>query len=477
MAYGTEKGGSSTGPADVAVDTVSGSDYQRVKLVDGTEGNATGIPGGAGGLLVDLGANNDVTVTGSVTATVASTTVTGTVAVTQSGTWDEVGINDSGNSITVDDGAGSLTVDGSVTAVSGTAANLKAEVVGTGTFAVQADTELTTADLDTGAGTDTRAVVGIVGSKSGGGELIPGDITNGLDVDVTRLPALVAGTAAIGKLAANDGVDIGDVTINNSTGGSAVNVQDGGNSLTVDYATTGSGTATGALRVELANNGTGVLATVGAVTAITNAVTVNAHAVTNAGTFATQTVVGGLTQGVVDETGASAVDAAAVGGGTPHDAVDSGNPLKIGGYAKAAAPTDVSGDGDRVNAWYLRNGAQAQVLTAAGALIGGDAANGLDVDITRQQGAGTGASAQVTVTNSSTTIIAARAARRTVLITNKQTVAVSVDASGGAAVYATHYVLDPGASLTLETAGAVTGITSAAYSASGDAKVHTIELY
>lgn len=32
----------------------------------------------------------------------ASTTITGTVAVTQSGTWDEVGINDSGNSITVD---------------------------------------------------------------------------------------------------------------------------------------------------------------------------------------------------------------------------------------------------------------------------------------------------------------------------------------------------------------------------------------
>ena len=33
-----------------------------------------------------------------------STTVTGTVSVTQSGTWDEVGINDSGNSITVDNG-------------------------------------------------------------------------------------------------------------------------------------------------------------------------------------------------------------------------------------------------------------------------------------------------------------------------------------------------------------------------------------
>jgi hypothetical protein len=42
--------------------------------------------------------------------------VSGTVAVTQSGTWDEVGINDSGNSITVDDGGGSLTVDGTFTA-------------------------------------------------------------------------------------------------------------------------------------------------------------------------------------------------------------------------------------------------------------------------------------------------------------------------------------------------------------------------
>ena len=42
-----------------------------------------------------------------------------TIAVTQSGTWDEVGINDSGNSITVDDGGSSLTVDGTVS-VSGT---------------------------------------------------------------------------------------------------------------------------------------------------------------------------------------------------------------------------------------------------------------------------------------------------------------------------------------------------------------------
>jgi hypothetical protein len=48
-----------------------------------------------------------------------------------------------------------------------------------------------------------------------------------------------------------------------------------------------------------------------------------------------------------------------------------------------AAPTDVSADGDVVRAWMLRNGARAVVLTAAGALIAGDASNGLDVDVTR----------------------------------------------------------------------------------------------
>lgn len=51
----------------------------------------------------------------------------------------------------------------------------------------------------------------------------------------------------------------------------------------------------------------------------------------------------GLIAGVVDETGASAVDAAAVGGGTPHDSVDSGNPVKIGSKAVDYKP-DSSGE-------------------------------------------------------------------------------------------------------------------------------------
>lgn len=74
---------------------------------------------------------------------------------------------------------------------------------------------------------------------------------------------------------------------------------------------------------------------------------------------------------------------AEVQGDAAHDAAVSGNPVLIGGSASAAAPTSVSADGDAVRAWYLRNGAQATVVTAAGALIGGDATNGLDVDVTR----------------------------------------------------------------------------------------------
>lgn len=70
-------------------------------------------------------------------------------------------------------------------------------------------------------------------------------------------------------------------------------------------------------------------------------------------------------------------------GDVAHDAPAAGNPVLIAGKASAAAPTDVSTDGDAVTAWRLRNGAAAVAVTAAGALIGGDAANGMDVDVTR----------------------------------------------------------------------------------------------
>lgn len=84
-------------------------------------------------------------------------------------------------------------------------------------------------------------------------------------------------------------------------------------------------------------------------------------------------------------------------GQTAHDAAISGNPVRVAGRSSAAAPTAVSADGDAVEAWYLRNGAAMVGIQAAGALVGGDATNGLDVDVTRLPAlpAGTNAIGQV----------------------------------------------------------------------------------
>lgn len=65
----------------------------------------------------------------------------------------------------------------------------------------------------------------------------PNTVANGWPVKITDGVDTVLVTAAgeLGVLAtAQPGVDIGDVTINNAAGAAAVNIQDGGNSITVD---------------------------------------------------------------------------------------------------------------------------------------------------------------------------------------------------------------------------------------------------
>lgn len=127
------------------------------------------------GLLVNLGGNNDVTVTGTVT--VDSELTTGDLD-TGAGTDTRAVVGLVGSA----SGGGQL-IPGSAT--DGLLVNLGGNNDVTVTSgSITADTELTTADLDTGGGTDTRAVVGLVGAKSGGGVLIPGDATAGLKVDL-----------------------------------------------------------------------------------------------------------------------------------------------------------------------------------------------------------------------------------------------------------------------------------------------------
>lgn len=134
------------------------------------------------------------------------------------------------------------------------------------------------------------------------------------------------------------------------------------------------------------------------------------HAVTNAGTFAVQPA-----GSIAHDGGAAAV-----------------NPVLGGGFASAAAPADVSADNDAVRAWFLRNGAQATVLTAAGALIGGDAANGLDVDVTRLPSLPAGSNAiGKLAANAGVTIGAVEiAASQTIAVTNAGTFAVQATAVG-----------------------------------------------
>ena len=84
-------------------------------------------------------------------------------------------------------------------------------------------------------------------------------------------------------------------------------------------------------------------------------------------------------------------------------------------------------------------------------------------------GAPNATAGQVTVTNTTTSIIAADSTRQEVVIVNRQTVAIWIN--DGTATTSL-FRLDPGDSITIRGSHVVEGITSAAYSASGDAKVH-----
>ncbi len=89
---------------------------------------------------------------------------------------------------------------------------------------------------------------------------------------------------ATAVLQTQPGVDIGDVTINNASGGAAVNIQDGGNSITVDNANLD--TALSTLNTSI-NTLLKPANTLAAITAITNVVHVddNAGSLTVDGTF------------------------------------------------------------------------------------------------------------------------------------------------------------------------------------------------
>lgn len=148
-------------------------------------------------------------------------------------------------------------------------------------------------------------IVKLAIASNGVATLIPADATYGLSVDVARLTTLPAGTNAIGKLAANTGVDIGDVDVTSVVPGTgATNL---GKAVDAVAGATDTGTAILAIRDD-------ALATL---TPIDGDYT---NLRTNSQGALWVAISGSLT---------SAGDVA-------HDTGDSGNPVKIGAKAKAS---------------------------------------------------------------------------------------------------------------------------------------------
>jgi hypothetical protein len=174
----------------------------------------------------------------------------------------------------------------------------------------------------TGSGTATPVVatediasahyqlVKLVDGTATGTDRIAGDATNGLDVDVTRLPALVAGSANIG--------DVDVLTLPNVTIGSPV----------------GGGTEAAAVRVTIANDSTGVLS-----------VDDNGGALTVDGTVAVSSL-------------PASTNTIEVVGDVAHDAAAAGNPVLIAASHETiadSAPTNrlatvTDGDATRLSA-------------------------------------------------------------------------------------------------------------------------------
>jgi len=199
-----------------------------------------------------------------------------------------------------------------------------------------------TITLPTGASTEAKqdAEIALLSTIDADTSALAGTVSGSeLQVDVVTMPTVTVQATNLdvrdlvfasdkvdisgSTLAANSGVDIGDVTINNAAGAAAVNIQDGGNSLTVDGTITANIGTSGALALDASlttlNTSVNTLLkpanTLAAVTSITNVVHVddNAGSLTVDGTVsATQSGTWTVQPGNTANTTAWKVDGSAV---------------------------------------------------------------------------------------------------------------------------------------------------------------------
>lgn len=260
------------GGATFRTDELAGSIHVPfTKLMDGTDASTTVIVSGngvaAGALRVTLASDGTGVVAATQSGTWTNTVTQGTATNLKTQSEQYVGGTavSNANPVPISDAGGAITVDGTVAATqSGTwtmglsAAQTLATVTTVGT--VTTITNVVHVDDNSGSlSVDWNGTTPVTGSGTATGAL--------------RVELPTNGTGVLATLGTITNV----VHVDDNSGN--LSIDDGGNSITVDYATTGSGTATGALRVELPTNGTGVIATVGAVTAITNALPAGTNAI------------------------------------------------------------------------------------------------------------------------------------------------------------------------------------------------------
>lgn len=138
--------------------------------------------------------------------------------------------------------------------------------------------------------------------------------------------------------------------------------------------------------------------------------------------------------------------------------------------ALSAAPTRT--DGNTVLLWTTLTGDLVVTLDGEPVVLGASSNNIGDVDVLTVAGAGTLATNQISVANTATLIVASRAGRRGVVITNHGTTAVYIGLVGVTTTTGILLAGVVGASISIPTTAAVYGIV-----ASGTQTVSFIEAY
>lgn len=263
-------------------------------------------------LTVDLGANNDVTVTsGAITETNSGGIQTAVQLIDDVIYADDADWTDSTSKHAL---VGGLYQSTPQTVTDGDVAPFN--ITANGALHVAVQNGVT---VDLGANNDVTVTSGTITA-----ELSATDnaVLDTIDAVLDTINAkLVTGT------------DIGDVTINNAAGASAVNIQDGGNTITVDGTVAVTGVATAANQTTIIGHVDGIEGLLGTIDADTGSIMTAVQ--------------------IMDDWDNGASDGASVSGDTAHDTADAGEPVKIGMKAyelDGTAPQTAVAEADRVNA-------------------------------------------------------------------------------------------------------------------------------